>query len=73
MRPIGTVAWAFRLGWEWGNRNTTEASISQAEGILPLYFERSTENLVAAFCQGSVDGCRGDRFRLNHPEASRAT
>lgn len=56
---------AFRLGFEYGTI-LGEASPREAEAWLLRDLKRMpSDSEIEAFCNGSDDGRRGDRFRLN--------
>lgn len=52
---------AFVLGWHVGSLYG-ETSAREAEKYLP---ERATTAMIDCFCEGSIDGAVGDRFRLD--------
>lgn len=54
----------FAMGWEAGNRRG-ETSARQAARLLRGLLRRwPTQPEVEVFCNGSVDGASGDRWRL---------
>jgi hypothetical protein len=59
-----TTATAFALGFEIGSRYG-EQTAREAVQRFPLMVE------VEAYCNGSIDGARGDRFRLEYVVESR--
>ena len=48
---------AFRLGWQWGQHHRREATDQEAIALVGY-------DDAAHFCQGSIDGSEGDRWRL---------
>ena len=62
---------ALRMGWEAGRRRG-EASAAESWRLLRGLLKRTpTQDEVGSFGNGSVDGSRGDRWRLDQMGADR--
>lgn len=48
---------SFMLGWQWGQHHRREATVREAIALVGY-------DDAAQFCQGSIDGAAGDRWRL---------
>jgi hypothetical protein len=68
-KPTKNSFEAFRMGWKVG-RSEGERTPRQAERILLMarWELLNLQGSVDSFCQGSIDGAGGDRWRLDRME-----